>query len=46
MGLPSFAGNKVQPSNNSAICDHLLQSNFFSFLSNLGFYLMETKNIY
>ena len=31
IGMSPLSGKKVKPSNNSAICDHLLQCNFYPF---------------
>ena len=48
VGVSPLTGKKVKPSNNNAICDHLLLCNFsfYLLLTTLVFYLMKTKSIY
>ena len=46
IGVSALTEKKVKPSNNSAICDHLLNCNFLPSFDNLVFSLMKTKCIY
>ena len=46
IGVSPLTGKKVKPSNNSAICDHLLHCNFLPSLGNFSVLLMKAKSIY
>ena len=41
--IPSFMGKMVKPSNNSAVCDHLLQCNSLPFFDNFSILAHENK---
>ena len=41
--IPSFTGKMVKPSNNNAVCDHLLQYNSLPFLDNFSILAHENK---
>ena len=42
--MSSLARKKVKPSNNSAICDHLLHCNFLPSFDNFNVLAHESKN--
>ena len=44
IGMSLLTGKKVKPSNNSAICDHLLQCNFLTSFDNFSVLAHENKN--
>ena len=41
--MSPLTGRRVKPSNNSAICDHLLHSNFLSCFDNFSVLARENK---
>ena len=43
IGVSPFTGKKVKPSDNSAICDHLLHCNFLPFFDNFSIFAHENK---
>ena len=43
IGVSTLTGKKVKPSNNSAICDHLLHSNFLPSFDNFSVLAHENK---
>ena len=43
IGVSPLTGKKVKPSNNSAICDHLLQCNFLASFDNFSVLVHKNK---
>ena len=43
IGVSPLTGEKVKPSNNSAICDHLLHCNFLHSFDNFSVLVHENK---
>ena len=43
IGVSPLTGKKFKPSNNSPVCDHLLQSNFLTSFDNFSGFAHENK---